>query len=169
MAFFIDVTKLVLAEFRVESAQMEFLMGHPAQARNSHSAATATVHSIHNKNSTKKNKRTREFGPREVVVSIVENDYNNSPMGEEIETVTVRGTPRIRRKMRSPSEIGGDPQAECNRYDAKIGGRVSKELRNLFVERANSLGMKQGEALEVALNCFLEITDESKPHPPAVK
>ena len=70
--------------------------------------------------------------------------------------LTARGTPRIRRRKRSREEIGGDPHAEANRVNVKIGGRIPVELRDKFLHYANSCGLSQGKVLTRAIEDFIK-------------
>ena len=71
------------------------------------------------------------------------------------DNLTARGRPRIRRPMRSAAELGADPKSEEHRYDVKIGGRVPRELRDQFVERAKSRDQSQSAALVEAITDYL--------------
>jgi hypothetical protein len=69
---------------------------------------------------------------------------------------TKAGTPRLRRSMRSASELGGDPNSEENRYEVKLGGRIDRDLRDHFLEVVKARGVPQGRALELAIQYFIE-------------
>lgn len=71
------------------------------------------------------------------------------------DNLTARGSPRIRRPMRSAAELGADPKSEEHRYDVKIGGRVPRELRDQFVECAKSRDQSQSAALVEAITDYL--------------
>ncbi len=76
---------------------------------------------------------------------------------DETEDLTARGTPRIRRTYRKSSEISGDPGDEKNRLDAKIGGRVSRELKKEFDKLVSSFDDRtQGSVLTEAIQDILK-------------
>lgn len=94
----------------------------------------------------KSNKETSESAARTAANNLDEND---------VADLTQRGTPRVRRPKRSSDDVAGDPRADANRYDAKIGARVDRNLRDRFVSCSEAQGMKQGDALTEALEDFL--------------
>ena len=73
---------------------------------------------------------------------------------------TARGTPRVRRPKRTRDEVGGDPNAEANKYEVKLGGRVPRDLRDRFIACVEAdENLTQGEALTEALEDYLDKHD----------
>ena len=79
--------------------------------------------------------------------------------------ITRRGTKRVRRVYRTREEIGGDPQAEANRRDSMISGRVTNELKEAWeacVERVYGPRSKS-RALTEAIQDFIDKHEPSDP------
>ena len=70
--------------------------------------------------------------------------------------LTARGTPRIRRPKRSREELDGDPHAEANMFEVKLGARIPRELRDEFVAATKKNGMTQTIALTQAIEEYLD-------------
>ncbi|MEM6410175.1 MAG: hypothetical protein AAF683_01410 [Pseudomonadota bacterium] len=70
---------------------------------------------------------------------------------------------RKRRPKRKREDLGGDPNAEEHRFDVKLGGRISRRLRDRFIRALDNKGITQGRALTEAIEDYLEKLDISEP------
>lgn len=81
----------------------------------------------------------------------------------DAQDLTARGTPRIRKPMRSREQVGGDPRLEVNRDDVKLGGRIPRELRTEFVAALKDHNLHQGLVLTELIESYLSELKNNEP------